>query len=153
MIQQALQARPSDVLKAFLIASSGALFSDPVVTPGQPWPLYVSSLPDGAGIPDDVAAVYDTEGIIPHRLLASGTNAQKFGLQLKARSLNPPDSFNLLDATAVTLSKLKRPVVAVGSTNFTVDTVIQTSPVLSIGQDERRRALHTVNFYLMLIGF
>lgn len=141
---------PAEIIRAYLIGESGATFTDPGLN--FAWPLYVSEMPDGTGVPDVAGAVYDTPGIIHSRFLASGLVIESFGLQLKTRSLVYTDAFKLCHTTAYALSKVNRVIVNVSGTNYTIDTVRRTSSVLSLGQDEKRRASCSVNFMLMLIG-
>lgn len=148
-----LAASPASILETLLTEGSGALFSDPTSNPTGEWPLFVSALPDGPGVPNDVGCLYDTAGVTLASLLASGFNVGKFGVQLKTRATVSSDSFSIIESARMFLSKINRRQIAVGSTNFTVDTVRQTSPVLSVGQDERRRAMHTLNLYVHLLGY
>lgn len=144
---------PAQILQAYLTRGSGALFT--VYDAGLPWPLYVGSMPDGEGVLDDIGAIYDTPGVKLGRLLASGQNLQSYGLQIKTRSLKYNDGVNKLTATAKLLETVSREVVVVGSgsgaNSYKIDTISQTSPVHSTGQDERRRSYTVLNVLLMLI--
>lgn len=137
---------PAEILQGYLTAQSGATFTQPS---GSLWPLFVSAMPDQ---PDDAGSIYDTTGVIYSRLLASGFVIESYGIQLKVRSLIYRDAYRLASETADTLSKVSRTIVNLGGNMYTIDTVRKTSPVLSMGQDEKRRALCSVNFLLMLIG-
>lgn len=145
----ALNNSPAEIMRAILLAPSDALFSDP--DDDASWPLYVSAMTDGTGTPNNMAAVYDTDGLIHARLLSSGRNLMSYGIQLKTCSLDYSLGFIRLSKAAEYLAKVKRTTVQVSSNSYVVDTIIQTSLVMSAGQDEKRRAFSTVNFLLMLI--
>lgn len=142
---------PAEILRAFILAQSGAVYSDPVASPQLAWPLYVSALPDGTGIPNNAAALYDTSGEIQSRLLRSGSIIESFGVQLKNRATLYSDAYSLTSSVADSLSKISRPIVMVNGLSYTIDTVRRTSSIISMGQDEKRRAMCSVNFLMMLI--
>jgi hypothetical protein len=141
---------PAEIMREQMISGSGALFDDPNAT-NPTWPLYVSELPDGTGIPDNAAAVYDTEGVIFSRLLASGRVLQGYGIQIKIRGRTYSQAYSLLYTTASALAKLKNVPVSIDGNNYAIETFRQTSGVISMGQDEKRRALCSLNGILSLI--
>lgn len=147
--QPLLENTPSDIIASLMTQPSGSQFSDPVVK--LAWPVYISELPDGQGVPNEAAAIYDTHGRILARFLASGNVVQDYGIQVKIRATNYRDGYIRLGQLAKFFSTVKHQTVTIASVSYVVDTIMQTSPVISIGQDERRRAMLTVNFMLSLI--
>jgi hypothetical protein len=151
---------PCDIFAALLTQASGALFSAPALQVKSPWPLYTNSMPDGQGVPEELATAYDTEGVVVDRFLASGQVVEAFGIQLKTRAFDPRAGRAVLSQASDFLSAVKRQPVTVTTTidgvtqsnAYTVDTVKQTSSVIPAGQDEKRRAFHTVNFLLLLLN-
>lgn len=149
---------PAQILANFLFNYSPSgeypFFTDPVENPGKTWPLYISEMPDEKpGVPMQVGAIYDPEGRVIAGLLASGKKVQSFGIQIKLRSNDYTDSFAYLTQVCEYLAAVKMHPVAVGGNSYTIDTVRQTSNVMSMGQDEKRRALVSVNFLMMLFGY
>lgn len=139
---------PAEILRAAICQPSGSLFTDPTVHPGQANPLMVSSLPDQ---PDSCGSIYDTQGIVAGRLLASGRVIQKYGLQIRARGTDYGVVFRSLAGVAYTLARIKRMPLTVAGNSFVIDSVMQTSPVISMGQDLKRRPECSVNLLLMLV--
>lgn len=144
-----LTKSPAEIIQAMLVAESGALFSDP--DDNLAWPLYVSSMPDGTGIPDDCGAIFDTRGRLLHRLLTSGKQIQSYGVQIKTRAINYGNGYTRLAQIFKEFTKVSRRNVMIGIESFLIDTIMPSSPVISAGQDERRRAFATVNFLILFI--
>lgn len=136
-------------MRAILTQPSGSVFTMPEA--GAAWPVYVSFMPDGTGVKNDIAAIYDTEGMVTHRLLASKKNIESYGLQIKTRSYEYRDGYRLLSEQATNLSKISRFIVFVESTQYIIDTVKQTSPIIPMPQDEERRSFFVLNVLLSLI--
>lgn len=146
---------PAEIMQALICSSvPGANLRFALSTaPGSLIPLYVSELPDIQGqTPNTAAAIYDTEGRIVSRLLASGKTLQAFGLQLKTRSNSYDTAFEALSATATFFDGMKRQSVLIGPNSYPIDGVSQTSTVISAGQDEKRRSVCTLNVLLWLLN-
>lgn len=131
--------------------TSDVFFTDSLNDPLQPFPVYVSETPDGTNVPDNLGVVYDTAGMLLNRLMASGKNLNAYGLQIKVRSLDYKAGYARLSNLAEFLAKVRHQTVATDLNNYVVDSINQTSPVLSIGQDSQRRALFTLNVTMMLL--
>lgn len=138
---------PAMIVQALLTAPSGASVSTP--ESGGDWPVYIGSMPDGQGVPDNAVAVYDTEGRTFYRLLASGRTVSGFGVQIKVRALAYDEGWELLKELAEALDAVHRQTIEVNAESCKVDTIIQTSPVIALGQDGERRALFTYNALLV----
>jgi hypothetical protein len=141
---------PAEIARALLTVPSSSYFTDPNAK--LSWPLFVAAFPDQ---PDNGGCVMDTHGMIQGNLKASGFVIQSHGLQLKVRGLNYSGTngvYPLTEAVRLFLSKVRRQPVMVGSNPYVIDAVKLTSPVVSMGQDEKRRATCSANFLLHLIG-
>lgn len=143
-----MPATPAEILASLLI--EGAFFNE-FDLPG-PWPICTSAMPDGAAGPDQCGTVYDTSGEITARLMAGGKNLVKFGVQLKTRSTDYNVAYSKLSAVTLFLETVLMRAITVDGNLYTINGIVQSSPVISMGQDERRRALCSVNLLLMLIG-
>jgi len=142
---------PAEILKALLIQPSAALFTDP--EDATAWPLYISAMPDGTGVEENCGAVYDTEGRVVTRLLASGTVIVLPGCQIKVRALDYAVGYSRLKDVSEELSAVKyRTPITIGLNSYRIDSIIQTSPVISMGQDPLRRAMFSLNVLLALVG-
>lgn len=137
------------LLFTMLDAGNHILFTDPVGNPGQAWPVFVSSMPDA---PNSAGAVYDTEGMVHTRLLTSGLNLISYGIQIKTRALSYPESYAKCWAAVKLFESVKYgTTVAVGENVYQLDTIRQMSTVLSLGQDNGRRTMHSVNVLLSVL--
>lgn len=140
---------PAEIIRGLLTGSSGSYFTDP--DSHLAWPLFVAALPDQ---PDNAGCLYDTAGVIQTRLLASGYYVQTYGLQLKVRGLKYSGNsgvYPLISVVRDFMRAVNRTPVIVGTNSYKVDTVNLSSPVASLGQDEKRRAMCSVNFLVHLI--
>lgn len=146
---------PSQVMQALLTAAPFAfsLPASPVIAAN---PLFTDSTPDGAGIPDTivVSTVADTEGKVFTRLLASGKTLVGFGIQIRTRSFDVKAGYNLLDSTRRLIDAVHNKIVTVadGGNSYTIDSITTSSPVIRMGQDERRRANYSLNLILVIFG-
>lgn len=144
-----LNHTPAEILQAILTADSDSLFTLP--TERKAWPIYLSFMPDGPNDPPNVAAVYDTPGIIKKRLLASGTVLPTYGIQIKASSRDYGAAHTRLEKTAKNLSKISRLAITLNGSQYRVDTLNQTSVVAAIGYDQLRRSTSVVNFLMFFL--
>lgn len=143
---------PAEIARALLTIPSFSYFTDPNAK--QSWPLFVAAFPDQ---PDRAGVIMDTHGMIQGNLKSSGFVIQSYGLQLKVRGGENNYSgtngvYPLIEATRLYLSKVRRVPVMVGFNQYIIDAVKLTSPVVSMGQDEKRRPTCSANFLLHLIG-
>ena len=139
---------PAQILAILLTQDSGAPFTDPTLQ--LPWSLFVSVLPDEEGRRDDIGAVFDTTGIVTLRMM-SGNDCPRYGVQLRARALSYPEVFRKLGEAWARLRDVHRQAVEVDGTTYTIDTITRTSPIISMGQDDKRRANASLNVTLSLI--
>lgn len=124
------------------------------------WPIYVSSMPDGLGVKDDVVAAFDTSGVRTSRLLQTGANIMQYGVQLMVRAKNYQQGWAKLMALCIQLETVNWQELVIGTEQIRVQTVGQTSPPLSIGQEKaiegrdqgtsKRREMFTANFLLTI---
>lgn len=113
-----------------------------------PLSLFVASMPDQ---PDESLCAYDTEGVLRRRLLASGQWVQDYGVQLKLRQWGYDAGYNRLKGITTWFAKVRRQPIVINGITYTVDSTLQTSSVLAIGQDEKRRQMFTLNLLVGLI--
>ena len=136
---------PAQVLASLLREGSDALFN----VPGQSgdWPLYISSMPDNVG--PKVGAVYDTTGV-KHGRLMSGGELRSEGFQIKVRATTYVTAWEQIKAVADFLEAVHAEEVEMeDSTTYTIDSINQTSGIVSLGEDENRRSLFVVNGLVM----
>lgn len=138
---------PAEIMRACLCARSGSIFKI-ADTPGVRVPMFAASTPAD---PDDLATIKDTTGISHARLLASGRNVTSYGLQITSRSRNYHDAYTRLSAEESFLDGLRWAVVSVGANSYVIDTIFRSSPIVSLGHDELRRASCVMNVLMMLL--
>lgn len=138
---------PAQVLAAYLKAETGSPFTDPLDK--LDWPVFVSSMPDGASIPK-VAAVYDTQGRLLNRDVTTGEEEWAFGIQVKVRTLDYGVAFQKSEEVADLLSALHNASVTIEESAYNIEVFNMTSRSLSLGLDEQRRSQFTTNGLVML---
>lgn len=127
---------PAEILKELLLSNS------------DEWDSFISSMPDS---PDNCVAIYDTAGTLDGRVMKTGEVDGHYGIQIKVRSLNYEDGWQKLNEMVNNLDLATVPLeIVVGETTYIIQNGSRTSPIVPIGNDEKRRSLFTVN-YLMAI--
>jgi len=147
---------PADIIARMLYTSSGALFSLPAAGESDVWPIYTTSMPDGDGVPDDCACVFDTAGEKKGRLL-DGRSMYSYGFQVLIRSSMHRDGWKkAVDLEALFEETHNEEVVFDESGDeagtYLIDVITQTSPILCLGneQPQGRRQLFSINCLVMM---
>jgi hypothetical protein len=117
-------------------------------TDDSDWPLFTTAEPGGA--PNTCGTLYDTEPIKDGIHQGDGEFMQHYGLQLQTRAPVYADGWSKISTIHQSLTDLGGANVVMGDTTYEIIAAVPTSGVLSLGQDEKRRALFTVNFVVAL---
>lgn len=115
---------------------------------GAVWPIYVSHLPDGPDVPYDAICVYDTEGLKDGRNMEGGEVIIHEGIQIRVRSCRYPDGMTKAKQIAAYVDALFREALTVDATDYRVQSITRTTPVLALGtdpQDSKRRHHTSIN--------
>lgn len=141
---------PASVISAWLIESG--VFTAP--TDNDDWPVYIGIMPDGRGVPDDCAAIYDSPGLKDGRLMGSGLNILHHGIQIRLRARVYADGWEKGQeiTEALAAATLQNQVVLEGYT-YSLQNVSQQETLIPVGYEESppRRALFTVNYLATLV--
>jgi hypothetical protein len=132
-----------------------ALFTLP--SNGLDWPVYSNSMPDGDTIRKQVAAVFDTAGIL-HGKIKGGVITQHFGIQLRIRvdSKSYQAGYGkayLVETTLAPLSTIQVDIPAVGmgvGNSYSIWSFVQTTPIVNMGQDDERRHNFSINYVMAI---
>jgi hypothetical protein len=146
----ALEATPATILATYII-NELALATDP--GDGAAWPMYVSSMPDGSDVENDCGCCYDTTGVKQFRLM-NGIHQEKFGIQLRIRSVAYTDGFAKAESIATSLDAVNRASVVYEGETYTLVSVNRQGPVTPLGVEREgteRRDLFTVNFLVKML--
>lgn len=134
---------PADILWQYLI-DIAALFTDP--DDDDPWPLYNDYLPDSGYVADDVAVIFTTSGIL-HGKDEDGTQYQHYGLQLRARSSDKRDAYEKLKNVMSSLLIINNQEILIpGGDTYVLYSISQTTDIVPIHIDHKKRTHYTVNF-------
>ena len=134
---------PSDIIYALLLQA--ALATAP--STGNPWPCYVSAMPDGDQVQNNVVTVYDILGLKEGRDMASGTVYERYGVQIKIRSLLYEDGWAQIQAVANYVDAMRQVLVNASSTQaFKIPSITRGIPI-SMGPEPgtKRRFLFSLN--------
>lgn len=134
---------PARVIAAWLVAHVHAY--DP---PAAQWGCYVSSLPDGG---HNALCVYDTVGILQGRIQRTGETIETPGIQVRVRSQDYETGRAKADALCAAFDELFRHEVEVDDTDYLIQAVTRTTPVICLGPEEgNKRERFTINFLVTI---
>lgn len=103
--------------------------------------------------PDNVIIVKNSEGQIGQREHVEGERDERNGIQVIVRSGNTVAGYNKARAIAVAMDQqMNQQTVTVGDNQYLVWTVIRTSDVMYLGEEEPQstRSLHSINAVVSL---
>jgi hypothetical protein len=114
-------------------------------------------MPDGDTIRKQVAAVFDTAGIL-HGKIKGGVITQHFGIQLRIRvdSKSYQAGYGkayLVETTLAPLSTIQVDIPAVGmgvGNSYSIWSFVQTTPIVNMGQDDERRHNFSINYVMAI---
>lgn len=136
---------PADVL-AEALAQAGTVVRPDAVPAGQTptWPVYVGHLPDS---PDNAVAVYDTSGTPDGRIMKTGETIRHPGFQVRTRARTHQEAYQKLLQIAEAIDAIRRLVVALDGTGYTIAAATRTGDLLPLGQepDSKKRDGFTLN--------
>lgn len=139
-----LSHSPADVLRKLLVSLS--LGSYPA-NPSGSWPIYASGEPDE---PDSAITVYDTTGVTNGRTAPDMEMHEYHGVQIRIRAAAHTAGYAKSRATAIALDGIQDRTVSIGSTTYIVQVVNRTGDVLSLGKEDGKRSVFTVNALVMV---
>ena len=91
-------------------------------------------MPDGDGVEDDSACVYDTSGVTDGRLQENGRVIQHYGVQLLVRSRDYQNGWQKADAVSAGLSAMVNYDVTVDGEDYRIHNVTRSSPVVPLNE-------------------
>jgi len=137
---------PADILHRHLIQVS-RLFADP---PSEDdWPLYNGRLPDTPHVDDDIAAIFDTPGIVRPKNM-HGESQTSHGIQLRTRSVEEGDGYSKLKAVLNALLPISRETIVLGTEMWMIQNVNQASDIVRIAVDDKKRYHLTLSLLMKI---
>jgi len=101
--------------------------------------------------PDDLLTTFDSESSKSGKLF-DGTVQEKYGTQVRCRTGSGAGAyktnFRKCNAIVIALDPLARVSVTIDSNTYLIDELNRVSGPLSIGQDEQKRRLFTINYLI-----
>lgn len=142
---------PSQILATLLVQAGKAVFDQNLATPLK-WTVFTVVVPDA---PNRLITIYDTMGIKDGRIMDTGETIVHPGWQIMTRSASPQTGFRiarmLFDYTDIVVNA-SVPIAAqtiedmlIPAATYRVVGLFKSSPIMSAGQDEKRRFLFTLN--------
>jgi hypothetical protein len=117
---------PASILRKLLIDASLAPDSTT-----QTWSPFVSQLPDD---PDTSMALYDTAGVLQGRIMRTGEQIEKYGVQIRMRSSNYAGVFSKAVSIRDYLDFLMPgAIVAVPGESWRIQNISRSSGILTTG--------------------
>jgi len=141
---------PSEIIAQYMI-STASLFTTPSASGS--WPLYLSSLPDGINIDDDVAAIYDTSAYLQGKHMG-GSLDQRYGIQFMFRSVNHKTGYEKAKTIIDAVQNIHNVDEVLGGNTFRIENISASSGVLSLGVEEgtKQRYLFSLNLLATIKG-
>ena len=114
---------------------------------GKDWPIYVTHMPDGKNIADNIGAVYDTTPLSEGKLMNSDF-IQHFGIQLKIRSKNFDDGWDKINEISVAMNNVHNAIQIVNGTDYLIQNMSRSSGPIFMGIEEgtKRRNMFSENW-------
>lgn len=138
---------PSQILLRSL--RSLGLVTDPAND--DEWPGFYNKHP---GEPVELICIYDTTGTIQGKTHVDRESQIHDGIQIKARSIRAGDGYVKLNTILYHIDNLLRTEVTIDSSNYRIQAVTPTSPVISLGKDpEDHNCIHTLNVVMSVREF
>jgi len=129
----------------------------PAVPQVNAWPIYVGSEPDGAGVPDNVLSVYDTQGGPAPRFAQTGELGGNDGFLVRIRASDYQTGWRKGDELQTALAEHPDLVrtegrgVVIASSSYAVYGIVNIGAILRLGLERGgRRWLFTVNAELVV---
>lgn len=148
---------PAEILATLLVANDKAVWTNTLTTPSK-WQVFVAIVPPDE--PNKMLCVYNTQGVKQNRDMGSKKTQVLAGYQVMTRSMTDGAGSWMAMQLSQYLDTVIRATVNIGAKNvegillptteYTIHCVIQTSPIMSAGQDEKRRFLNTINGLLKI---
>jgi len=134
---------PSLIIRNYLIAQS--IFTLP--SGGSTWPLYPSSLPDGANVEGNAVGIYDASPQIDGRVM-TGEVCQHYGIVIQLRALDYETGFLKLKSVLTDLSNVQKATVVVSVNSYYFWAASKFSGILNLGTESgtKRRYKFELNF-------
>lgn len=139
-----LERSPAEVVQQLLI--DGAVCTEGGA--GGAWPAFATSEPDGEDIPDEIAVVYDTQGIDDLRTMVDGKLYTHHGVQVLVRAATHGRGYGKASAIRNYLAEaVRNTYTTVVDARYLVHAVTKIGDVIPIGRDTptSKRLLFTVN--------
>lgn len=139
---------PASVLATYMTGVS--LMTPP--SAGEDWPLYISSLPDGDNIEDEVGAIFNTTPIKDGRDMKTGELTLHYGIEILIRALTEETGWSKCNEIAGNFDGLVNQDVSKDDTSYRIHNITRTGGINSLGYEDstKRRRLFSMNFLISI---
>jgi hypothetical protein len=108
--------------------------ANPDTAPLGNWPIYLDGMPDGAGVPNDCLAIFDTVGRKDGRYMRSGQTVIHPGVMVHVRAVDRDDAYSKIDAVLNKFDGLLRAQIIIGSDSTVIQSVSIRGNPMSLGE-------------------
>lgn len=138
---------PSEIVWKYSV-DVAALFTNP--SDDAVWPLFIGMMPDGNDVANECGAVYNTAGILEGKNMRSEID-QHFGIQIRVRSFSESDGYDQIVSVEKDFRDVhNQEVTFTSGETWLLNNFYQTSAIISLGIDDRRRFNFTLNYALSM---
>lgn len=142
-----LQHSPARILRQHLIDQELIGDNNSIV-----WPSFIAHLPTYEEVGDDAVLLTDIEGRMLGRILRTGEQAERPGIQIRFRSFDADKCWVKAKAVQKHLDAVLNQSVTVDGTDYTLYSVHRTSSLLPMGYEKETRLYHVSSNYTITIG-
>jgi len=138
---------PSEIVWKYAVDITD-LFTDP--SDDAVWPLFVGMMPDGNDVANECGAVYNTAGYVEGKNMRAGID-QHFGIQIRVRAFSESDGYDQMVSVEKDFKDVHgQEVTFTSGETWLINNFYQTSAIISLGVDDRRRFNFTLNYALSM---
>ena len=142
-----LSHSPANILRAYLI--------DQAIVGAEnefEWPSFISRMPTFEEVGDDAVMFTDTPGRLLGRILRTGENPERYGVQIRFRSYDSDKCWRKAKSVQDALDTVLYETITIDAVSYVIQDVNRTSSLMPMGYEEETRLYHVSSNYTITIG-
>jgi len=139
---------PASILATWIVGVE--LMSAP--SAGDDWPLFISYLPDGINVDDNIGAIYNTTPVKDARNMNTGRVIQHYGIEIMIRALSEESGWDKCNNISGNLDTLFNQAITKDDNTYTIHSISRVGGINSLGYEEntKRRRMFSMNFIVSI---
>lgn len=141
-----LQHSPARILRQYLIDADKVGINDSTI-----WPSFIAHMPTYEEVGGDAVLFTDTEGRMLGRILRTGEQPERYGIQVRFRSFDADKCWAKAKTIQKHLDTVVNQTVTVEEQTYTINSVHRTTSLLPMGYESETRLYHVSSNYTITI--